>query len=71
MVALSLTGQQLFKLQFDGHRVHVEQRIDQMRLLPFEFVVRDLLFATYPQFFAFRAASCRDETTSRQAGCLY
>lgn len=34
MVALSLTGQQLFKLQFDGHRVHVEQRIDQMRLLP-------------------------------------
>ncbi|CAI3150581.1 hypothetical protein MWMV7_MWMV7_02637 [Acinetobacter calcoaceticus] len=50
MVALSLTGQQLFKLQFDGHRVHVEQRIDQMRLLPFEFVVRDLLFATYPQF---------------------
>ena len=50
MFALSLTGQQLFKLQFDGHRVHVEQRIDQMRLLPFEFVVRDLLFATYPQF---------------------
>ncbi len=42
MVALSLTGRQLFKLQFDGHRVHVEQRIDQMRLLPFEFVVRDL-----------------------------
>ncbi|HCQ60728.1 MULTISPECIES: DUF3261 domain-containing protein [Acinetobacter] len=50
MVALSLTGQQLFKLQFDGQRVHVEQRIDQMRLLPFEFVVRDLLFATYPKF---------------------
>ena len=50
MVALSLTGQQLFKLQFDGRQVHVEQRIAQMRLLPFEFVVRDLLFATYPQF---------------------
>ena len=50
LLALSLTGQQLFKLNFDGHRVKVEQRIAQMKLLPFEFVVRDILFATYPNF---------------------
>lgn len=50
LLALSLTGQQLFKLQFDGQQVTVEQRIDAMKLLPFEFVVRDILFATYPNF---------------------
>ena len=50
MLALSLTGQQLFKLSFDGRKVHVEQRIEQMKLLPFEFVVRDILYATYPNF---------------------
>lgn len=49
-IALSLTGQQLFKLNFDGHKVHVEQRIAQMKLLPFDFLVRDILFATYPHF---------------------
>lgn len=50
MVALSLTGQQLFKVVFDGKKVHVQQRIDAMRLLPFDFLVRDILFATYPKF---------------------
>ncbi|OTG67371.1 DUF3261 domain-containing protein [Acinetobacter silvestris] len=50
LVALSLTGQQLFKLKFDGQQVYVEQRIEQMKLLPFNFVVRDILFATYPNF---------------------
>lgn len=50
MLALTLTGQQLFKLSFDGQKVHVEQRIEQMKLLPFEFVVRDILYATYPNF---------------------
>lgn len=50
MLALSLTGQQLFKLSFDGQKVQVEQRIEQMKLLPFEFVVRDILYATYPNF---------------------
>lgn len=49
-LALSLTGQQLFKLHFDGKKVTVEQRIDAMKLLPFDFVVRDILFATYPNF---------------------
>lgn len=50
MLALTLTGQQLFKLSFDGQKVQVEQRIEQMKLLPFEFVVRDILYATYPNF---------------------
>ena len=50
MVALSLTGQPLFQLVFDGQQVKVQQRIDQMKLLPFDFVVRDILFATYPEF---------------------
>lgn len=52
MLGLSLTGQILFKLDFDGQKVKVEQRISQMRLLPFDFLVRDILFATYPQFAA-------------------
>lgn len=49
-LALTLTGQQLFKLNFDGQKVQVEQRVDQMKLLPFDFLVRDILFATYPNF---------------------
>ncbi|AOA59286.1 DUF3261 domain-containing protein [Acinetobacter larvae] len=50
LLALSLTGQVLFQLQYDGQQVKVIQRIDAMKLLPFDFVVRDILFATYPQF---------------------
>lgn len=50
MLALSLTGQPLFTLNFDGKQVSVEQRIEQMRLLPFDFLVRDILFATDLQF---------------------
>ncbi len=56
MLALSLTGQQLFKLSFDGQKVHVEQRIEAMKLLPFDYVVRDILYATYPNFTALHAA---------------
>ena len=56
MLALSLTGQQLFKLSFDGQNVHVEQRIEPMKLLPFDYVVRDILYATYPNFAALHAA---------------
>lgn len=56
MLALSLTGQQLFKLSFDGQKVEVEQRIEAMKLLPFDYVVRDILYATYPNFTALHAA---------------
>lgn len=50
MIALSLTGQQLFKLDFDGQKVNVQQRIEQMKRLPFDYLVRDILYATYPNF---------------------
>ena len=56
MLALSLTGQQLFKLSFDGQKVDVEQRIDPMKRLPVDYVVRDILYATYPNFAALHAA---------------
>lgn len=56
MLALSLTGQQLFKLSFDGQKVDVEQRIEPMKLLPFDYVMRDILYATYPNFAALHAA---------------
>ncbi|CAB1217491.1 DUF3261 domain-containing protein [Acinetobacter bouvetii] len=62
MLALTLTGQQLFKLNFDGHQVHVEQRIEQMKLLPFEFVVRDILYATYPDFARLQQQNVRIDT---------
>ncbi|WOE31257.1 MULTISPECIES: DUF3261 domain-containing protein [unclassified Acinetobacter] len=50
LIALSLTGQQLFQLSFDGQHVIVEQRIDQMKLLPFDYLLRDILYATYPDY---------------------
>ncbi len=56
MLALSLTGQQLFKLSFNGQKVDIEQRIEPMKLLPFDYVVRDILYATYPNFARLHAA---------------
>ena len=56
MLALSLTGQQLFKLSLDGQKVEAEQRIDPMKRLPFDYVVRDILYATYPNFAALHTA---------------
>ncbi|WP_168382266.1 MULTISPECIES: DUF3261 domain-containing protein [Acinetobacter] len=56
MLALSLTGQQLFKLSFDGQKVEAEQRIDPMKRLPFDYVARDILYATYPNFAALHTA---------------
>ncbi|WP_130803344.1 DUF3261 domain-containing protein [Acinetobacter ihumii] len=50
LIALSLTGQPLFQIEYDGQHIQVKQRIEQMRLLPFEFLVRDILLATYPDF---------------------
>lgn len=65
MLALTLTGQQLFKLSFDGQEVHVEQRIEQMKLLPFEFVVRDILYATYPNFAQLQQQNVRIENSAQ------
>ncbi|WP_445117008.1 DUF3261 domain-containing protein [Acinetobacter sp. WZC-1] len=68
LLALSLTGQQLFRLTFDGQRVTVVQRIDQMKLLPFDFVVRDILFASYPGFAELQRAQVgvQQETADQQ-----
>ena len=57
-----MTGQQLFKLSFDGKKVDVQQRINQMKLLPFEYIVRDLLYATYPKFAQLQGSQIRVET---------
>ncbi|MFC4951880.1 DUF3261 domain-containing protein [Acinetobacter puyangensis] len=48
VLALSLTGQVLFELHYDGDQVNVIQRIDAMKYLPFDFVLRDILWATLP-----------------------
>ncbi|MFT4021920.1 MAG: DUF3261 domain-containing protein [Acinetobacter sp.] len=64
MLALSLTGQPLFQLSFDGKHVQVQQRIDALKLLPFEFLVRDILFATYPNFSTLHSA----DVQQRQQG---
>lgn len=66
LIGLGLTGQALFELQFDGQQVKVQQRIEQMRLLPFEFVVRDLLFATYPNFAQLGQAAVSVQNTAHQ-----
>ncbi|MEG0483565.1 MAG: DUF3261 domain-containing protein, partial [Acinetobacter sp.] len=65
LLALSLTGQQLFKLRFDGKKVSIDQRIDQMKLLPFDFLVRDILFATYPNFIVHPPQDVQVENTQQ------
>ena len=59
LIALSLTGQPLFKVQYDGQEVKVLQRIDAMKLLPFDYLVRDVLYATYPLFAQLQASHLR------------
>ncbi|MFM6905994.1 MAG: DUF3261 domain-containing protein [Acinetobacter tjernbergiae] len=66
LVGLGLTGQPLFQLLFDGQRVKVQQRIEAMRLLPFEFVARDILFATYPNFAQLGQEAVRVDHTANQ-----
>lgn len=68
MLALSLTGQQLFKLDFDGQKVKVEQRIEQLRFLPFDYVVRDILYATYPNFISLHVGKT---TVLQKEGIIY
>lgn len=70
LIALGLTGQPLFQLQFDGQQVKIEQRIEPMRLLPFEFVLRDILFATYPHFAQLGQQNVRIEYHAHQQQVL-
>lgn len=66
LIALSLTGQQLFEVTYNGQQIQVKQRIEQMRLLPFEFVVRDILLATYPNFKQSPAMMRQHDATGEQ-----
>ncbi|KAA8733860.1 DUF3261 domain-containing protein [Acinetobacter qingfengensis] len=48
VLALSISGQVLFELHYDGKKVQVIQRIPEMKYLPFDFLLRDILWATLP-----------------------
>ncbi len=46
VLALSLTGQVLFELHYDGQQIRVIQRIDAMRRLPLDYILRDIWWGT-------------------------
>lgn len=48
VVATTLTGQQLFALVYDGKQVKVLQRVEEMKRLPFDYLLRDVLWASWP-----------------------
>lgn len=46
-IATTLMGQQLFELQYDGQKVKTVQRIDEIKRLPMDYVLRDIVWATW------------------------
>lgn len=46
VLGLTITGQILFELHYNGEKVEVIQRIDAMKYLPFDYVLRDILWGT-------------------------
>lgn len=48
-IATTLMGQQLFELQYDGQQVKTVQRIDEIKRLPMDYVLRDIVWATWPE----------------------
>ncbi len=48
VVATTLTGQQLFELAYDGKQLKVVQRVEEMKRLPFDYLLRDVLWASWP-----------------------
>lgn len=48
LIALSVTGQILFELHYDGHKLKVIQRIAAMKYLPFDYLLRDIMWASLP-----------------------
>lgn len=50
LLAVSLTGQTLFELRYDGAALVVVERLPSMRHLPFEFLARDILLASDKSF---------------------
>lgn len=49
VIALTLTGQVLFELDYDGQQVHILQRYDALKRLPLDFLMRDIWWATMPK----------------------
>lgn len=48
LIGLSVTGQILFELHYDGQRLSVIQRIAAMKYLPFDYLLRDIMWASLP-----------------------
>lgn len=48
VVATTLTGQQLFELAYDGKQLKVVQRVEEMKRLPFDYLLRDVWWASWP-----------------------
>lgn len=50
VLGLSYSGQTLFFLRYDGSTIELVERVDAMRLLPFDWLLRDILLATDADF---------------------
>lgn len=48
-IATTLMGQQLFALNYDGQRVKTIQRLDEFKRVPVDYLLRDMLWATWPE----------------------
>jgi hypothetical protein len=48
-IATTLMGQQLFALTYDGQQVKTIQRLDEFKRVPVDYLLRDMLWATWPK----------------------
>lgn len=46
LIGMTVTGQVLFELDYDGTKVDVMQSIDAMKRIPFDYLYRDMVWAT-------------------------
>ncbi|MFC3903877.1 hypothetical protein SAMN05421749_10648 [Acinetobacter marinus] len=46
VIGMTVTGQVLFELHYDGKKVDVVQSIDAMKRIPFDYLYRDMVWAT-------------------------
>lgn len=46
VIGMTVTGQVLFELHYDGTKVDVVQSIDAMKRIPFDYLYRDMVWAT-------------------------
>lgn len=46
LIGMTVTGQVLFELDYDGKKVDVVQSIDAMKRIPFDYLYRDIVWAT-------------------------